>query len=73
MLKNDEGMWVEGVDKLQAMINEFYKELFSEKYLIQNWCQTEVTFPEMDGDMKERLVVPYSNDEVKKVIFNLKP
>lgn len=57
MLKNDEGMWVEGVDKLQAMINEFYKELFSENYLIQNQCQPEVTFPEMDGDMKERLVV----------------
>lgn len=73
MLTNEEGTWIKDVEQLHAMVNDYYKDLFVERQVMRNWWKTDVTFPELDRETKERLVVPISNEEVRKAIFNMKP
>jgi hypothetical protein len=73
MLKNEQGQWVEDVEKAQDMANDFYKKIFSNDQISREWRQTYVTYPVLESDLLSKLDSPINNDEVKKVVFSMYP
>jgi hypothetical protein len=67
MLKNEQGQWVDNTEQLQNMATEFYVKLFSDDQISRGWTQTEITYPVLEAELKNRLAAPISNDEVKSV------
>ncbi|PNX73217.1 ribonuclease H [Trifolium pratense] len=73
MLKDSEGHWVDDAKKLQEMVNDFYKILFSNNNIACDWSQSEITYPMLERNYMDRLNAPINNEEVKCAIFSMKP
>jgi hypothetical protein len=73
MLRNGDGVWVEDVENIHSMVNEFYKDLFSFQNQRHEWITTSPTYPTFEDKMKDMLGVEVDNDEVKRAVFNMNP
>lgn len=72
MLKNDNGLRIEDIDRLKEMVNSFYWYLFALNY---NWNipeRTNIGFPNLHETDIQLLNVPTNDEEVKKVVFAMK-
>jgi len=73
MLRDAAGQWVEDVDHVKVMVNDFYKNLFALENAQCVWQQSEVPFPELANDYIVKLGAPVSDEEIKKAMFNTNP
>ncbi|MCI03819.1 hypothetical protein A2U01_0024860, partial [Trifolium medium] len=64
MLKDENGHWIEDIDQLQRMANDFYIKLFSEDNIQREWHQTAITYPVIANDVMEKLAAPITQEEV---------
>ncbi|PNY12420.1 ribonuclease H [Trifolium pratense] len=71
MLKDDSGQWIEDVDQLRQLVNDFYKKLFTDECISRDWSQTEFSYPKLDQEVKEKLAAPISEEEVKSAVFHM--
>lgn len=73
MLKDDNGVWIEEVDKLKEMVNSSYQNLFLLNFKWTNPEQTNVSFPMMSDTTLQDLNRQITDEEVKHDIFLMKP
>ncbi|MCH79274.1 putative non-LTR retroelement reverse transcriptase [Trifolium medium] len=73
MLRDTQGNWIENVDALKQMANDYYKVLFSANGSVVNWYQTAVTFPRLHEDDLQVIRGDITNAEVKEAVFNMSP
>ncbi|GAU10769.1 hypothetical protein TSUD_426120, partial [Trifolium subterraneum] len=73
MLRNTDGQWIEDVDQLQGMVNNFYQQLFMAKHGNMELFQSTVTYPMLEEDMLAALAAPIAYDEVKHAVFSMSP
>lgn len=73
MLRDDQGQWIEDVEQLHDMVNEFYKKLFSNNHCRMEWLQTNVTYPTLEEDVLVCLSAPIEDNEVRSALFNMNP
>lgn len=70
MLKNDSNVWVEDEDFLRDMARLFYQNLFKRE---DSLVKLHDSFPEIDQAHLSQLAEPVSDEEVRAVIFDMKP
>lgn len=73
MLKDDNGCWIEDTDQLKEMVNSFYKKLFALNYTWNIQERTNINFPSLQDTNTQLMNVPINDEEVKKVVFSMKP
>jgi hypothetical protein len=73
MLKNENGQWIEEVEQLQGMVNEFFQIFFSANHNRSEWFNTEISFPILEEDDISKLALPVQNDEIKSALFSMSP
>ncbi|CAJ2657672.1 unnamed protein product [Trifolium pratense] len=56
MLKDDSDKWIEEVDQLRKLVNDFYVKLFTDDCISRTWRPTEITFPKLEQDEKDRFL-----------------
>ncbi|GAU43826.1 hypothetical protein TSUD_399190 [Trifolium subterraneum] len=72
MLKDEQGQWVEDIQQLQSLVNDFYKQLFALNNRC-NWSQTSITFPHLDAEVIRNLAGPVQDQEIKYAMFSMSP
>lgn len=71
-LKNDEGDWVDWESGLKAVMEEYYRKLFSASDT--NWSRvTENITQEVTGVQNSMLLAPVEAAEVRKALFQMHP
>jgi len=65
VLRNSEGEWIDNPTILQRLVNDFYKNLFTNNNTGGRWFQTDVTYPQIDVAAMEKPVLPIGDEEVK--------
>jgi hypothetical protein len=73
MLKDANGQWIEDVNQLQKLANEFYIKLFIEDNLVREWHQTPISYPLLTQDELQQLAAPITQEEVRSAVFNMHP
>lgn len=73
MLKDDNGCWIEDTNQLKEMVNSFYKKLFALNYTWNIQERTIINFPSLQDTDTQLMNVPINDEEVKKVVFSMKP
>jgi hypothetical protein len=73
MLKDDNGQWVDDVNQLQKLANEFYMKLFANDNMARDWQQTPISYPVLSQDEVEQLAAPITQEEVRCAVFNMHP
>jgi hypothetical protein len=73
MLKDANGQWIEDVNQLQKLANEFYIKLFTEDNLVREWHQTPISYPLLTQDELQQLAAPITQEEVRSAVFNMHP
>ena len=73
MLRNSQGHWVDDIVTLQGMVNDFYKDLFTNNNTGRTWFQKEITYPHIDDVGMEKLVMPIMDEEVRRALFSMSP
>jgi hypothetical protein len=70
-LKNDDGDWVEGTDPLKPLILNYFANLFTSEVQVTNPAILEKVPACVDDSMNEKLLAPFSPEDVKKVAFSI--
>ncbi|XP_045810455.1 uncharacterized protein LOC123904892 [Trifolium pratense] len=73
MLRDMHGNWVEDVEALKQMANNYYKALFADEGNALNWYQTKITFPQLNDEDLQMIRGDITNEEVKRAVFNMSP
>jgi hypothetical protein len=73
MLRNSDGQWIEEVDQLQRMMNDFYQHLFLANHYSMEWSKTNITYPCLEENEIAALAAPITNKEVKNALFEMSP
>jgi hypothetical protein len=73
MLRRASGEWVDDLQELQGMFNEYYQHLFAKPNGEWNWFQTDMTFPALGTDILSKLDSLIESLEVKYALFDMKP
>jgi hypothetical protein len=73
MLRDVHGNWVEEVEELKQMANDYYKTLYAADRSVVNWYQTAITYPRLLGDELQMIGGVITDDEVKRAVFNMSP
>ncbi|MCH92036.1 RNA-directed DNA polymerase (Reverse transcriptase), partial [Trifolium medium] len=73
MLKNEEGQWIDDVDQLQGMVNEFFHKLFASTHDRRDWFVSDISYPELGDGCIAKLASPLMNEKVKNALFSMNP
>jgi hypothetical protein len=73
MLKDSNGNWVEDIDQIRHLVNEYYINLFDESIMSRAWFQTNISFPPLELVTRNTLAAPISDEEVKNAVFKMPP
>jgi hypothetical protein len=73
MLKDSNGNWVEDVDQISQLINDYYVKLFDENSMSREWFQTIISFSPLDLEMTNKIAAPINDKEVKNAVFKMSP
>jgi hypothetical protein len=73
MLRKTSGEWVDDMQSLQAMVTDFYQELFTEPPDNGRWYQTAISYPVLEENTNKNLATDLDNMEVKNALFNTHP
>jgi hypothetical protein len=73
MLRDDSGSWVDNVDQLQSMVNNFYKQLFTLEHAGSDWVESVISYPGLDAAELQSLEADITFEEVQRAVFNMKP
>jgi hypothetical protein len=73
MLRDGNGKWIDDVDELHDMVNNFYKDLFSVQMNHIEWIPSIFTYPILDETLKSKLDAPIVDLEVKRALFLMSP
>jgi hypothetical protein len=66
-----DNIWVEGTEALKPHILQYFTNLFSSKVQATDPALLEKIQPKISQAMNEKLVAPYSPEDVKKAIFSI--
>jgi hypothetical protein len=70
-LKNSENDWVEGTENLKPLITDYFSNLFTSEVQATDPALLEKIHPKVDQYMNEKLLAPFTADEVKKAVFSI--
>jgi hypothetical protein len=70
-LKNNDGEWVEGTDMLKPIILEYFTKLFMSKVDNLDPAMMDKVQSRVSQLMNERLVSPFTPEDVKKAAFSI--
>jgi hypothetical protein len=70
-LKNDQNILVEGTEALKPFILEYFSNLFSSEVHMTDPAVLEKIVSKVDQDMNDKLLAPFSYEDVKKAIFSI--
>jgi hypothetical protein len=73
MLRKTSGEWVDDMQSLQAMVTDFYQELFTEPPDNGRWYQTAISYPVLEENTNKNLATDLDNMEVKNALFSMHP
>ncbi|MCH87793.1 ribonuclease H, partial [Trifolium medium] len=65
MLRGLDGAWIEDEDKLKELVNNFFKELFTEEVSAENCIRSDYKFVPIKADMVQELSCQISKEEIK--------
>jgi hypothetical protein len=68
-LKDENGEWREGDAMIKPIIHDYFSQLFSSEVGATDPNLIERVKPRVTTEMNERLVAPFSEEEVKKALF----
>jgi hypothetical protein len=70
-LKDPTGNFVEGTDNLNPIMLDYFSNLFSTDMNVVDPGFLEKVVPKVTGDMNERLISPFTAEDVKKAVFSI--
>jgi hypothetical protein len=70
-LKNNDGDWLEGTEMLKPLIFDYFSNLFSSEVQGIDPAFLDKIIPRVTSAMNEKLLDPYSVEDVKKAIFSI--
>jgi hypothetical protein len=70
-LKNDNDVWVEGTENLKPLISDYFTNLFTSEVQATDPALLQKIQPKVDQLMNERLLAPFTAEEVKKAVFSI--
>jgi hypothetical protein len=70
-LKNDQNEWTEGTDQLKPLIFHYFSNLFLSEVNELDPAMMEKILPRVTDLMNEKLLAPFSPEDVKKAIFSI--
>ncbi|XP_071681651.1 uncharacterized protein [Lolium perenne] len=70
-LLNDDNVWVEGTAPLKALVLNYFSNMFTSEVQDVDPMVLEKINPRIDDAMNEKLMFPFSAEEVKKAMFNI--
>jgi hypothetical protein len=71
MLRDGNGVWIEDVELIKNMVNNYYLELFTVREQSTTWIQTRVSFPPLSPSMQTSLSAEVSDAEVQQAVFSM--
>lgn len=72
-LRDSSGVWRDEENIVRNMVNEFYKDLFTEDISFGPWFNSTFSFGPLTDEDKLYLMADPSTDEVKHAIFSMGP
>lgn len=73
MLRDANGAWTDDDAELQNMVNNFYKNLFTDNNKEHVWFQTRFTYPTLTEENIQHLDEPVGDDDVRREVFSMGP
>ena len=70
-LLDDTGVWREGMDEINSIITGYFSNLFTSQVNVPNRNVLDHVHTRVTTDMNERLMAPYTAEEVKKALFSI--
>jgi hypothetical protein len=70
-LKNNDGDWVEGTEHLKPLVFHYFSNLFLSEVDQVDQSMMEKNFPKITKQMNEKLLAPFSADDVRKAAFSI--
>jgi hypothetical protein len=70
-LKDNDGIWVEGTDLLKPLVFDYFSNLFSSEVQVTDQAVLEKIAPRITPEMNEKLLAPFSAEDVKKAAFSI--
>jgi hypothetical protein len=70
-IKGDDGDWVEGTQMLKPLVFQYFSNLFSSEVQDTDPAFLEKITPKVTNLMNERLISPFSAEDVKKAVFSI--
>jgi hypothetical protein len=70
-LKDGQNNWLEGTEALKPLILEYFSNLFSSEVHMTDPAVLEKIVSKVDQDMNDKLLAPFSYEDVKKAIFSI--
>lgn len=72
-LRDGNGNWLENQEQLRDFVGNFYRELFIEERDNRDFTDSGASFPCLDDDIRERLNLNFSREEIDRAIFEMGP
>jgi hypothetical protein len=70
-LKDENNQWVEGTDSLKPIIFQYFANLFTFEVYNLDLVMMDKIQPSVTQAMIEKLLAPFSPEDVKKAVFNI--
>ncbi|XP_071679912.1 uncharacterized protein [Lolium perenne] len=70
-LKGDNDQWVEGTAMLKPYILEYFSSLFTSEVFVTDPAVLDKIQPKVSPEMNEKLLAPFTAEEVKKAAFSI--
>jgi hypothetical protein len=70
-LRGNDGDWVEGTDHLKPLVYEYFSNLFTSEINVVDHAMLEKIQPKVSVAMNEKLLQPFSAEEVRKAAFSI--
>jgi hypothetical protein len=70
-LKDNDGNWVEGMELLKPLVYDYFSNLFSSEVQVTDQEVLEKIAPRITPEMNEKLLAPFSAEDVKKAAFSI--
>jgi hypothetical protein len=73
MLRGTDGDWIEDEGKLKELVNNFFKELFTEETNVKSYTSSDYKFVPLHEDIVQDLSRQISKEEIKIALFQMGP
>ena len=70
-LRGEDNSWVEGTDMLKPLILNYFANLFTSEVQATDPAVLEKIQPKVSQAMNDKLLAPFTSEEVKKVVFSI--